>query len=46
MHKRTWDAITDDKKAARQKSAARPYAEKLAVLDKLINWEFALQNLG
>jgi hypothetical protein len=35
MNKRTWATIKRDKEAARRQAAARPFAEKLAVLDRL-----------
>ena len=35
MNKRTWTTIRRDKAAARRHSAARPFAEKLVVLDRL-----------
>jgi len=35
MNKRTWATIRRDKEVARRQSAARPFAEKLAALDRL-----------
>jgi len=35
MSKRTWALIRRDKETNRRQAAARPFAEKLAVLDRL-----------
>jgi hypothetical protein len=35
MNKRAWAAISRDKVVARRDAAARPFAEKLATLDRL-----------
>lgn len=43
MKKRTWETIRGDKEAARRKSAARPFAEKLAALDRLRDRAHALK---
>ncbi|MEP7384351.1 MAG: hypothetical protein ABI910_21925 [Gemmatimonadota bacterium] len=43
MNKRTWTTISRDKAAARRQAAARPFAEKLVVLDRLRERAHALR---